>query len=602
MYVKPPTMKEINKIKKPWRGVSLFAGAGGSSTGHKWAGIDILVANEFIDHARACYELNHPECMVIPSDIRRIDPQKVLNYMGLREGELDLLDGSPPCFTKGTQILTDRGWKSIEEITVGTMVFTHKLRWRPVTATNCRSYFDQLYTIIGRGDWRFLGDKFITEKHPIYVRRQTGYQTKQYGEPEWVRVRDLQAGDLVSVPYVLTPVRSTPSEDLLALAYTHGIRAHVDLHEQEWASDTVQTYCTSPALASSFLRGIHFVKSKRAFDVCMDFDPVLGAALDIPTIVQLIACASGKIPNMQGTVCTELIAPVMSSDGFLWTPIETIMREQASPQTNVYNIAVQDDESYIAQNIVTHNCKAFSTAGKIEKNWGREVKYSGSVTQQVEDLFGHYCRFLNALKPKVFTAENVSGLIRGASKGYFLETMKDFEDIGYNVRAVVMNAAWLGVPQSRERIIFMGVRKDIDIPVPSVQPLPTICNLADALPHIARYKGITAGYNMYKSALNNPMRTIAASDYDAHESARMSAAGFIETQEGEVRRLTIEELHVLSGMPSDYQILGPYEKAWERLGRICVPQMTYAASSAFVKHVLEPYAKKRGKKPGQIFR
>lgn len=98
MYVKPPSMKEINAKEKLFRGVSLFAGCGGSSTGHKMAGVNILIANEFVDIARETYEENHPGTKVIGTDIRRIDPKKMLQYMGLKRGELDLLDGSPPCF------------------------------------------------------------------------------------------------------------------------------------------------------------------------------------------------------------------------------------------------------------------------------------------------------------------------------------------------------------------------------------------------------------------------------------------------------------------------------------------------------------------------
>jgi DNA (cytosine-5)-methyltransferase 1 len=63
-------------------------------------------------------------------------------------------------------------------------------------------------------------------------------------------------------------------------------------------------------------------------------------------------------------------------------------------------------------------CSDFSAAGKGSEGWG-EVKDYSDTRQRVDDLFFEYARILNGLKPKVFVAENVRGLVRGKSKGYF---------------------------------------------------------------------------------------------------------------------------------------------------------------------------------------
>src|SRR5882672_5200454 len=110
MYIKIPSMKQINAKTKPYTGVSFFAGCGGSSTGHKAAGINILYANEFIEPARESYKLNAPTTIVDGRDIRLVNPKDVLKQIGLKKGELDLMDFSPPCKSFSTAGKGSKGW------------------------------------------------------------------------------------------------------------------------------------------------------------------------------------------------------------------------------------------------------------------------------------------------------------------------------------------------------------------------------------------------------------------------------------------------------------------------------------------------------------
>jgi site-specific DNA-cytosine methylase len=63
-------MKQIRKIPKDFTSIGTFSGCGGSSTGFKMAGFDVLLANEFVDIARETYELNH-------ADTERSDRRKI---------------------------------------------------------------------------------------------------------------------------------------------------------------------------------------------------------------------------------------------------------------------------------------------------------------------------------------------------------------------------------------------------------------------------------------------------------------------------------------------------------------------------------------------
>lgn len=96
-------------------------------------------------------------------------------------------------------------------------------------------------------------------------------------------------------------------------------------------------------------------------------------------------------------------------------------------------------------------CQGFSTAGK----------------RQIDDprnqLFREYVRLLKGLRPKVFVMENVSGMVKGKMKLVFAEILRELKACGYRVSARLLNAMYFHVPQSRQRMIFIGVREDLGI-------------------------------------------------------------------------------------------------------------------------------------------
>ena len=77
--------------------LSTFAGGGGSSTGYRLAGGKILAINEFVPEAQNTYRENYPNTLIIPGDIKKLTGKDFMINTGLKPGELDLLDGSPPC-------------------------------------------------------------------------------------------------------------------------------------------------------------------------------------------------------------------------------------------------------------------------------------------------------------------------------------------------------------------------------------------------------------------------------------------------------------------------------------------------------------------------
>ena len=110
-------------------------------------------------------------------------------------------------------------------------------------------------------------------------------------------------------------------------------------------------------------------------------------------------------------------------------------------------------------------CSTFSTAGSRDKAWGKEKHFTeGQKLQTLDDLVFIYCDTILKLKPKTFLLENVSGIIKGNAKSYSRRIVEYLTANGYDVQVFCLNAATMGVPQARERVFFIGHKKEYHLP------------------------------------------------------------------------------------------------------------------------------------------
>lgn len=230
-------------------------------------------------------------------------------------------------------------------------------------------------------------------------------------------------------------------------------------------------------------------------------------------------------------------------------------------------------------------CSSFSSSGTREKGWGQVKKYSDRE-QRTDDLFCQYSRLLRELQPKTFVAENVSGLIKGTARGQFIEILEELKSCGYNVRAKLLDAKYLGVPQSRQRLIFIGVRNDLNLepvfPKPFQQkPLTT----KDVLPHIISVKHGGKKDNWFLSS-KQAHPTVVASGGTVSPTAYFSGGTYVKDDTGLVRKLTIDELKILCSFPEDFVLTGDFAQQWERLGRSVPPLMMKEIASNLITGVL----------------
>ena len=96
-------------------------------------------------------------------------------------------------------------------------------------------------------------------------------------------------------------------------------------------------------------------------------------------------------------------------------------------------------------------CVTFSVVGKQE----------GLKNDKDGQLYESFAKYVERLQPKVFIAENVKGIL-SANKGEAVKIIKKrFELDGYKLKIFLVNFADFGVPQLRERVLFIGIRNDI---------------------------------------------------------------------------------------------------------------------------------------------
>lgn len=276
-------------------------------------------------------------------------------------------------------------------------------------------------------------------------------------------------------------------------------------------------------------------------------------------------------------------------------------------------------------------CASFSTAGKREAGWGTVKNYS-DTKQRTDDLFFEFSRLVRGLRPKVFVAENVSGLVKGTAKGYFKLILADLKSAGYRVEAQVLDAQWLGVPQARQRLIFVGVRDDLGVAPAHPSPLPYRYTVRDALPWIDRATRDPQGdfrrdgreitdqpattilgtqpLSVLVEAESDITRFAIGREWDKLKPGEQSGKFFslvrpsldgpspCVTQRGgdasvagvthptERRKFSIAELRRICGFPDDYALTGSYAQQWERCGRAVPPVMMAAVAATIRDRVL----------------
>jgi DNA (cytosine-5)-methyltransferase 1 len=236
-------------------------------------------------------------------------------------------------------------------------------------------------------------------------------------------------------------------------------------------------------------------------------------------------------------------------------------------------------------------CQGFSTNGERQFDDPRN------------GLFKEYVRLLRGLQPKVFVMENVSGMVKGYMKHIFALAMRELKASGYQVKCQLMNAMYFGVPQSRQRVIFIGVRNDLHLqpshPVAQTKatgmiPAPETRSEAQrytphqveaSIAHRARHEAKGNGFGYVELRAGYPTCTLTSkvslSEKFVHTP---TAPRFIEN--GIHWLPSPIELNRIGSFPDAFQFVGSYRDQWMRIGNSVPPKFMYHIAHHIYTNIL----------------
>ena len=213
-------------------------------------------------------------------------------------------------------------------------------------------------------------------------------------------------------------------------------------------------------------------------------------------------------------------------------------------------------------------------------------------------LYKQLIRMIDAKKPKFFLAENVKGILSLGKGKVFQMILKDFGDLGYKVQYKVLNAADYGVPQTRQRVIIIGVRNDIDFDFH--YPLPT--HNQDGTDGLKRWVSASEAlaeipnpdfpndlpnheYSKYKLQFNGYIghRELDPDKPAPTVTARGDSKGgvVILPHPNGQRRMSCRELATIQSFPLDFTFYGNRSSIYRQIGNAVPPLLGYSVANVF---------------------
>ena len=183
-----------------------------------------------------------------------------------------------------------------------------------------------------------------------------------------------------------------------------------------------------------------------------------------------------------------------------------------------------------------------------------------------------FIRLIGELQPKVFVMENVPGMVRGKMKGKFKKIMEALKDTKYNVKCKMLNSMHYEVPQSRERLIFIGVKNGEPVyPRPSnkIISVKNAIGRSGYIEYRANYVNKDVSFRI--SNFNKPCLTITKKN---HWNIQPKA-------------FTTKELKTLSSFPQDFIFKGSFDSQWQRIGNAVMPKFMEHIARTIKTEILE---------------
>ena len=374
---------------------SLFSGTGGFELGGLLAGIEPRWLREIEPFA------------VLVTHKRFPGVKQYGDVCKLKGGELepvDIITFGFPCFPAGTLVLTESGYVPIEEIEVGMKVLTHKGRWRKVTATGAK----QGETVVLKGNHYGLE---CTPNHPIY-------SLDEMNKDVWIPAVEMEGRQWAVPKSVERLPKPEISEDTLYAIGRWLIdgSSHVLVEMRTKNTEKIMPgwiFGMRESCRASMLRGILESEGSRAegniWKISVE-NKRMAESIRLLGEIQGYTTAVEK----EKDVYLVVIEPEEHKSDELhgWYKVREVKRTNETKV--VYNLTVEEDNSYVADGIVSHNCQSVSIAGRREGL--KHIEHSGEKTTR-SGLFYEAIRIIKEMRdatdgkyPRYAVAENVPGL------------------------------------------------------------------------------------------------------------------------------------------------------------------------------------------------
>jgi DNA (cytosine-5)-methyltransferase 1 len=317
---------------------------------------------------------------------------------------------------------------------------------------------------------------------------------------------------------------------------------------------------------------------------------------DAPTVVSLFAGGGGSSLGYTMAGYRELLA--VEWDGYASATFHTNFPDVLVHEGDIASLSIEEVLSVtgLAPGQLdlldgSPPCQGFSTGGKRE------------LSDPRNGLFIEYVRLLEGLKPKVLIMENVAGLVRGRVRLVFAAIMRALKASGYVVSTRLLNTCYFGVPQSRQRLIFLGVRADLSTAPshPKAQAWPI--SVREALECVAQ-EPVPSLTPKYRELAPQVKQGQCAADIDRGKGfqnlVRLRWDRAAPTITGmnpgtglatplhptEHRSLSIPEAKRLCSFPDEFTLPdGSFQQRWGVLGN-AVPPLFMRAIACHIKEVI----------------
>lgn len=404
--------------------LDLFSGIGGFAKGLHEASNDKYEFEtiSFCEIDKKCHSVlsKHYPSVPIFDDVTLLS-KELLEERGIPK--IDYIVGGFPCFIAGTQVLTKSGYQEIDKIKVGTKVLTHDGNWKTVTGVSKKVCYEPLYKIRASNKCTIT----CTGNHPFYVQGK-----------KWVQAKDLNK-HLHRLGSVDLPNEGKERFEDIEPYLHYSKMEHYELLDIVDNRD-------SKKFIDEFLKNRDIAISSYVEENILILLNVIRRETGF---APKVAEARGYYQLLKNNDKMKWQRSYVREGNITWSDIlkiEVTNRDGEYPNT-VYNLNVEDDESYVVYDIIVHNCQDISVGGK------KRGFYDEHGNRTRSGLWEEYRRLIGEIKPKGVIIENVENL-----RELGLSTvLNDLTSLGYDSEWGVFTARdTANLPHQRQRLYIVS--------------------------------------------------------------------------------------------------------------------------------------------------